>query len=178
MQILIRFMAVMGAAAIVVVGSIFAALFSGPTACKISGVPIRFAEPPSTSTTSRDLVLRFYNDVIIGGKLEQAGDFLREDYIQHNPNVGQGRTGFVAYFDKLNKSLDAQGVAGRSEITMAVAEGDLVALHVTFVIESSFTSMSLRSMDVFRVQDGKIAEHWDVIQPCDSRSALLWALTG
>lgn len=174
MQTFMRVMAVFGAAAIVAIVSMCAALFGGATACTISGTPIRFAEPRSTSTTNRDFVLRFYNDVIIGGKLEQAADFLREDYIQHNPDVGQGRAGFVAYFDKLNKSLE--GVNAQTEITMAAGEGDLVTISSTFVFETSFTSMSARAIDIFRVQDGKIAEHWDAIQPCDTRSALLWAL--
>jgi predicted SnoaL-like aldol condensation-catalyzing enzyme len=173
-QTFTRVMAVFGTAAIVTLVSLCAALFGDATACTISGTPIRFAEPPSTSITNRDLVLRFYNDVIIGGKLEQSADFLREDYIQHNPNVGQGRAGFVAYFDKLNKSLE--GVDAQTEITMVTAEGDLVTISGTFVFATAFTSMSLRAIDIFRVEDGKIAEHWDAIQPCDTRSALLWAL--
>lgn len=177
MTILVRGFALVGAAALVAMGVLLMSLFGGPTACAITGAPIRFAEPVSAISANRDLVVHFYTDVVFGGQLDRAGDFLRTDYIQHNPRAGQGLQGFVAYFEKLNKSLEAQGAKRQSEITAALAEGDLVTVHATTVIEGR-TSASFRAMDIFRIQDGKIAEHWDAIQPCDERSALLLALAG
>ena len=45
------------------------------------------------------------------------------------------------------------------------------------MIDGTITA-SFRSFDTFRVADGKIVEHWDVIQPCDLRSTLLMAVSG
>jgi predicted SnoaL-like aldol condensation-catalyzing enzyme len=177
MKIVVRGLAAIGAVALVVAVVVLVNLFSGPSACAIGGAPIQFAEPASASTANRDLVLRFYSDVLFGGRLDRAGDFLRPDYIQHNPRVRQGLQGFVEYFTKLNASLKDRGMKRQSELTMALAEGDLVAVHTTTVIEGR-TTASFRAMDLFRIQDGKIAEHWDTIQPCDKRSALLLALAG
>jgi predicted SnoaL-like aldol condensation-catalyzing enzyme len=126
---------------------------------------------------NRDLVVRFYSEVILDGQLDHAANYLRTDYIQHNPRAGQRLSGFVAYFEKIKKSLDAQGATRRGEITMAMSDGDLVTVNVTSVITGR-TSASFRAIDIFRVQDGKIAEHWDAIQPCDMRSALLLAFAG
>jgi predicted SnoaL-like aldol condensation-catalyzing enzyme len=150
--------------------------FSGPTACTLTGGRGIVAMPES-SPANRELVVGFYKDVLLDHHVDHAPTYLRPDYIQHNPNVGQGLEGFMAYFNALNERLAAQGATSHGEITLSMADGDLVTLHVTTVIEGAVTA-SFRSFDTFRVADGKIAEHWDVIQPCDLRSALLMAVSG
>ena len=162
-----------GATMLIALGVLLFNVFRGPTLCKITGAPMILARPV-TNSPNRDLVVRFYTDVILNGHLERAPEYLRTDYIQHNPDAGQGLRGFTAYFEKINQSLAAKGATRRGEITMALSEGDLVTVSVTSVIGGK-VSASFRATDIFRVQDGKIAEHWDTIQPCDTRSALLLA---
>ncbi len=170
-----------GALALIGLGSILTALIfymrisSGPTGCALTGEAIRYAEPVSEApAANRDLVIKFYTEVIIDGNLDRAGDYLRADYIQHNPAAGQGLDGFVTYFEGLHATLDKRHATSAGEITMAMAEGDLVTVHVTTVIGGK-VSASFRAIDIFRVEDGMIAEHWDTIQACDARSSLLLA---
>ena len=99
-------------------------------------------------STNRDLVVRFYKEVILDGHLDRATDFLRTDYIQHNPRAGQGLRGFVAFFERIKKSLDAQGATRRSEIIMALSDGDLVTVYVTNVV-AGWTEASFRALISF-----------------------------
>ncbi len=175
MRFFVRGLAIAGLGMIIATAAFLYSTFKGPTLCQITGTPIRLAAPVAASP-NRDLVVRFYTDVILNGHLDRAGQYLRTDYIQHNPDAGQGLSGFVTYFEQIKRSLESKGASRRGEITMAMAEGDLVVVHVTSVIEGRITA-SFRAIDIFRVEDGKIAEHWDTIQPCDTRSALLLAST-
>lgn len=176
MTILVRVMALIGVLAVLAAGFFLQSVMSGPTACALGGAPIRFAEQATAANANRDLVVRFYRDVLIGGDLEQAGKYLRPDYIQHNPRVGQGLAGFVDYFGKLKQSLAARNARSRGEVTMALSDGEFVTIHQTTVVEGG-VSASFRAIDIFRVDNGMIAEHWDTIQPCDMRSALIFFLT-
>lgn len=175
MRFFVRGLAIAGLVIIIAATAFLYNTFKGPTACAITQAPMRLAVPAAASP-NRDLVVRFYTDVILNGQLDRAGQYLRPDYIQHNPDAEQGLSGFVTYFEKINRSLEAWGASRRGAITMALAEGDLVTVHVTTVIEGRVTA-SFRAIDIFRVEDGKIAEHWDTIQPCDTRSALLLAFS-
>lgn len=175
MRGVVRGFAMAGLAILIATAAFLYSAFKGPTLCTITGAPIRLAAPAAASP-NRDLVIRFYTDVILNGHLDRAGQYLRPDYIQHNPDAGQGLAGFIAYFEAIKRSLESKGASRRGEITMALSEGDLVTVNVTTVIEGRVTA-SFRSIDIFRVEDGKIAEHWDTIQPCDTRSALLLAST-
>lgn len=176
MMILMRVLALLGTGS--ALGAILFAwsVLGGPTQCAITGASMTNAGG-SAPSANRDLVVSFYTEALLEHHVARAANFLRPDYIQHNPRVGQGLDGFVAYFTGLNERLAAQGATSRGEITLVMAEGDLVTLHVTTVIDGPVTA-SFRSVDTFRVADGKIAEHWDTIQPCDLRSALLMAISG
>lgn len=176
MTILVRALALVGLLAVLAFGFFLQSVFAAPAGCALSGAPIRFAGQGAVASANRDLVVRFYKDVLIGGDLEQAGKYLRPDYIQHNPRVGQGLEGFVAYFKNLKQTLEARKARSRGEITMALADGEFVTVHQTTVIEGG-VSASFRAIDIFRVENGMIAEHWDTIQPCDLRSALIFMLT-
>ena len=173
-KVFTRIFALLGVAALLTLGIFLFNILRGPTQCRLTGAPIRFAAPASANP-NRDLVVNFYTQVILNGQLHRASAYLRPDYIQHNPDAGQGLSGFVAYFTKIKQSLEAKGATRHGEITMAFAQGDLVTVYVTSVIDGR-VSASFRAIDIFRVQGGIIAEHWDSIQPCDTRSALLLAL--
>ena len=104
----------------------------------------------------------FYRIVLNGLRLDQTDKYMREDYIQHNPNADTGMKGFKAYFEKLGGPKPIpETLPGLVSIQ---AEGDMVTL--SFVREyddpankgKKYTSTWF---DMFRIQDGKIAEHWD-----------------
>lgn len=77
-----------------------------------------------------------------------------EDYIQHNPGIPQGRAALQALVAKLSPAV-------HYEPGLMVAEGDLVAIHGRI---HGWADTPQVVVDVFRIQDGRLAEHWDVLQ--------------
>ena len=115
------------------------------------------------ATANKRLVYDFWREVLEGGHLELADKYLTESYIQHNPSVPTGRAGFVDLFSHFAKPtpIDAKIKAPLVDI---VAEGNLVVL--SFVAElpdpkDKSKTYTTTWFDMFRVEDGKIAEHWD-----------------
>src|SRR5580700_7795627 len=104
----------------------------------------------------------FYRIVLRGLRLDQAEKYMRDDYIQHNPNADTGIKGFKAYFTKLGGPKD---IPATIEGLVAIqAEGDYVTL--SFVNEHPDPADKTKKytttwFDMFRFVDGKIAEHWD-----------------
>ena len=117
----------------------------------------------STLARNKRLVYDFWREVLEARHTELAPKYLREDYIQHNPNVATGRQGFVDFFARLG---GPQPIAPRvkAPLIAIAAEGDLVVLSFTREYpdpKDATRKYTTTWFDMFRVQDGKIAEHWD-----------------
>lgn len=115
---------------------------------------------------NKRLVYDFYREVFEGGHMELADKYLIESYIQHNPTVPTGRAGFVELFSKLSKPKAIEAKM-RAQVVSVVAEGDLVV--ISFVREHKEPSDATKKytttwFDMFRIEGGKIAEHWDGAQ--------------
>ena len=104
----------------------------------------------------RALYKEFFNDHIV----ESADKYVREDYIQHNPGVDQGREALKSAFAQ--KFIEHPDFA--LEIKMMVAEDDMVWVYLKNVDPEG--NAKCRVVDMYRLVDGKLAEHWDVLQPC------------
>jgi predicted SnoaL-like aldol condensation-catalyzing enzyme len=89
---------------------------------------------------------------------DAARALLKPDYIQHNPSVPTGAEPVLGFIPALKES----GLT--AETHRIIAEGDFVVLHNTYSNAALFGADTLIGIDVFRVQDGKVAEHWDNLQ--------------
>ena len=110
---------------------------------------------------NKKLVYDFWREVLEARHLDLADKYMRTDYIQHNPNADTGMAGFKAYFSKLGGPLPIEPKIKR-EVISIVAQGELVVL--SFVQENKDSKgqpYKTTWFDMFRIQGGKIAEHWD-----------------
>ena len=122
------------------------------------------ASPDARLATNKRLVYDFWREVLEGGHMELAPKYMTESYIQHNPNVPTGRAAFVEFFTKISKPKAIEPRV-KAPLVAIVAEGDLVVL--SFVREEKDPKDATRKytttwFDMFRVENGKIAEHWDI----------------
>jgi predicted SnoaL-like aldol condensation-catalyzing enzyme len=124
------------------------------------------AEPRDLDKTdaNKKLVQSFVEDVLVAGNLAKLASYFDGDnYTQHNPHIADGLSG-------LGKALEAlakQGIAMKyAKIHKVLGEGDLVLV----VSEGEFGGKHTSFYDLFRVKDGKIAEHWDTIETIPAKS--------
>ena len=109
---------------------------------------------------NKAVVRDFYTTVLIGRDVEAAPKFMRPDYIQHNPNVPTGMKGFMDAFRK--RFAQPYPPDYKRELLNVVGDGDMVVVYVRQTWTSrDGTHRQALGFDMFRVQDGKIAEHWD-----------------
>ena len=113
---------------------------------------------------NKHIVRSFLENVFVLGRVENVDDYLGPYYIQHNPRVPDGKEIIVEALSKRGPLKDEA-----LQIKRIVAEGDLVFVHshATFFAKPRGAAV----VDIFRIEDGKIVEHWDVIQPVPENSA-------
>jgi len=117
---------------------------------------------------NKQLLSDFGAEVFGAKDLSNLNRYIREDYIQHNPLVPQGLAGFKQFFADWFIAVPDW----KYSLTKIVAEGDTVWVYGTYSgtqkgdwlgIPATNKSYSIAAVDIFRIQDGKLAEHWDVI---------------
>ncbi len=108
---------------------------------------------------NKEIIRRFYQEFFNDHDVDAALRYVREDYIQHNPGVAQGRAGIMEGFREKFKAEPTFHL----EIKLMIAEGDMVAVYLKNVAPEGNTKC--RVVDIYRLQDGMLAEHWDVLQP-------------
>jgi predicted SnoaL-like aldol condensation-catalyzing enzyme len=98
------------------------------------------------------------------GDLDGALALLHPDFVSHNPRVahdpatGSGRDAFAAF---LRSPAGAALLAAGADVRRVVADGDLVAVHNRIGLPGG----DVAAVDILRVEDGLVIEHWDVVQP-------------
>ncbi len=105
-----------------------------------------------------DLVLEMYRNVLIAMDADRVDDYIAGDYIQHSQYAAPGRDGLKDFL----RMVRVESPDARQTIHRALVDGNMVAVHVH--VERFPGDPGLAVIDLFRIADGKIAEHWDVIQ--------------
>ena len=114
---------------------------------------------------NKKAVIEFYDKAINQKDFDAAAKYFGPHYIQHNPTARDGIEGFKAFLAFLREKFPN----ARSEIKRAFADGDYVILHVHAVREPGTRGAAI--VDIFRLENGKIVEHWDVRQEIPEKAA-------
>jgi len=103
--------------------------------------------------TNKELVKKAMTELFINGDVTALDRYWSEDYIQHNPQIPNGRNAL--------KQLFSGGGDFKYEMGLIVADGDFVMIHARV---TGLGPKPLIAVDVLRVKEGKLVEHWDVLQ--------------
>lgn len=113
---------------------------------------------------NKAVVRAFIDDILVGGKMDRLSRYIDGDrYHQHNPGIGDGLSGLGAALQAMAKA----GVVMRYDrVHKVLGEGNFVLA----ISEGSFGGQAVAFYDLFRLQDGKLVEHWDTIEAIPARA--------
>lgn len=114
-------------------------------------------------TSNKTIIAEFYRQVVRERKSELLPNYVHENYIQHSPMGKDGREGLFEMVEFL-KTLPPPAETDKSPIVHLIEQGDMVVAH----LDLHFMVKDIRVIELFRVQDGKAAEHWDVTEERNS----------
>jgi predicted SnoaL-like aldol condensation-catalyzing enzyme len=113
---------------------------------------------------NKALVMRFLNEFMIEHEVEVLDDLLGPTYTQHNPGLGNGKAELIRFFQEFWEIYPKPGY----HLKRIIAERDLVAIHYHFQPDPNEKGMAI--VDIFRVENSKLVEHWDVCQQWPEKS--------
>ena len=125
---------------------------------------LAFASAPASAASKQQMeinkknVLAFYDAAINKKDFEAASKFIGNRYVQHNPGAADGIEGFKAFLAFLRDKFPNY----HSDIKRAFVDGDYVILHVHNMSSPGVRGRAI--VDIFKFENGKIVEHWDVAQ--------------
>src|SRR3954468_20039408 len=122
--------------------------------------------PPMTNDEHKALVRRFIDEIFVQGRRETVDELLADDFVGHTwPSTGHPKDDLKAAIDRTSKGL----ADPKFTIEDMIAEGDRVAVRLTSAATQvgEFMGMpptgkrySIAEIHIFRIRDGKVAEHW------------------
>jgi predicted SnoaL-like aldol condensation-catalyzing enzyme len=142
-----------------------------PPAASSDQLAMLASRDPALARNKR-LVFDFWRIVFEGGHMDRAPQFMTASYIQHNPNVKSGRAAFIATIGKVRKPKPIAPLI-KVPVVAITAERDIVTVATVRKVRDSRRPEHIYYMtwfDMFRIENGKIAEHWD--------SSPLWGKEG
>ncbi len=120
---------------------------------------------PSQLENNKRVATEFYDAAINRKDFAAASQYLGSSYRQHNPTAADGAEGLRGFIDFLKMRFPNQ----RGEIKRVIAEGDLVLLHEHSTRGDDTPGRAI--VDIFRIENGKVGEHGDVIQDIPAQAA-------
>ncbi len=140
-------------------------LIVGPAALALLAAHPALAADAKQMEENKKIVAAFYDAVLNQKDFDAAAKFLGNRYTQHNPAAADGPEGLKGFVSFLKDKFPNN----RSEIKRIFADGDYVIVHVHAVREPGTRGNAI--VDIFKLDDGKVVEHWDVIQPVPEKAA-------
>lgn len=147
--------------------SLLAFLMAALAACTTTGAVSRAAVAQQNTA----VVLAFLDTVINKHEVEQAFKlYVTPQYLQHNPGVADGTEAAMRALKSYTHELYPEL---RLEVKRTVAQGDLVAVHSRYIKHAAdrASTRGQAVVDLFRLERGKIVEHWNVVQEISGESA-------
>ena len=116
---------------------------------------------------NRQIVLAFYTEALVNLNARAGFErYMSDDFIEHKPDIATGnREGTITFLEGVIK----ESPRPTWTIVRTIAEGDMVFLHASFTPADGAPPYALA--DVFRLRDGKIVEHWDIVAPPSKQSS-------
>jgi predicted SnoaL-like aldol condensation-catalyzing enzyme len=127
--------------------------------------PAAIAASEAQQEANRKVVLDFYEKGLNQKDADAAIALMGNRYVQHNPNAADGPEGFRKFIGFLREKFPNS----RSEIKRSFVDGDYVIVHVHAVREPGTRGAAI--IDIFKLENGKIVEHWDLAQPIPENPA-------
>lgn len=112
------------------------------------------------------LAMGLFETVLMDMDAEAVDRYVRADYIQHNPIVETGAEGLKRFLEAEKARFGEGGVI--HDLKRSFVDGDYVICH--YNVRRGEGDPGLAVIDILRFEDGKLAEHWDVIQPVPEQS--------
>ena len=110
-----------------------------------------------TVMTNKEIVAKFYDEVFNAWDTSKLDEYMLPTYKQHNPTVEDGRDGFARFCERFFAAHP------KMEIVHMVEEGDLVMVFFKCTVDFGVNKVC----DIYRMENGMLAEHWDVVQHLD-----------
>jgi predicted SnoaL-like aldol condensation-catalyzing enzyme len=120
--------------------------------------PAARAADAAQMAANKKAAMEFYEAAINKKDFDAASKYIGNRYVQHNPGAADGVEGFKAFLAFLRDKFPNY----HSDIKRAFADGDYVILHVHNMSAPGVRGRAI--MDIFKFENGKIVEHWDVAQ--------------
>jgi predicted SnoaL-like aldol condensation-catalyzing enzyme len=134
-----------------------------------SGLALALASAPGAYAQQQEAnkknVVEFYEKALNQKDFDAASRYLGPRYTQHNPVAADGAEGLKAFIQFLRDKFPNS----HSEIKRVFADGDHVIVHVHAVREPGTRGRAI--IDIFKLENGKIVEHWDVAQDIPEKAA-------
>jgi predicted SnoaL-like aldol condensation-catalyzing enzyme len=134
-------------------------------ALALCALPVQGAD--SKEEANKKIVLDFYDKAINQKDFKAASVHLGDKYIQHNPLAEDGPQGLAKFLEFAKQKIPNF----RTEFKRVFADGDYVIVHAhARARPDDPTDRGSAVMDIFRLENGKVVEHWDVVQPVPEKA--------
>ena len=131
----------------------------------ILAVPSVQGAETAQEKANKQNVVEFYNKALNDKDFAAASKYLGARYTQHNPVAADGPEGLKGFIQFLRDKFPQS----HSEIKRVFADGDYVIVHVHAIREPGTRGRAI--IDIFKLENGKVVEHWDVAQDVPEKAA-------